>query len=145
MLVGGLAIVAVGGIFPSSDPVVALGWLLFVPVQVSLCGVVFVFVGLARGLGRAIRTSAAFTIVRLSAVAGVGIALGYLAAGIASQVPDSIAGLNGPFVPGASPALGVFLLCGIGLSAGLLVGAVAVLVLRFFRSRRPPAEVIAGR
>ena len=128
MLIGGLIVIAIGTIFPSSNPLVALGWLLLVPLLVSLCGTIFVFVSLARSTQRVRRSATVYRIVGLAAVAGLGLALGFGAAGIVSQVPDSLAGLNGAFVPGSAPGLGAFILGGIGLSAGLGIGAVAALV-----------------
>jgi hypothetical protein len=108
MLIGGLVVVAIGTIFPSSNPLVALGWLLLVPSLVSLCGTIFVFVSLARRTERVRRSAEVYRIVGLAAVAGLGLALGFGAAGIVSQVPDSLAGLNGAFVPGPAPGLSAF-------------------------------------
>ena len=139
MLIGGLVVVAIGAIFPSSDPLVALGWLLFVPVLVSLCGTVFVFMGLARHIERAPRSATIYRILGLAAVAGLGLALGYGAAGTLSQVPDSLAGLNGPFVPGSAQGLSTFFLGGIGLSTGLVIGAIAALVWWSLRGRHMPS------
>jgi hypothetical protein len=138
MLIGGLVVVAIGTIFPSSDPLAALGWLLVVPLLVSLCGAIFVFVSLARSLGRVGRSAAVYRIVVLAAVAGLGLALGFGAAGIVSQVPDSLAGLNGSFVPGSAPGLDAFILSGVGLSAGLVMGAVAASIWWLLRATRPP-------
>ena len=59
----------------------------------------------------------------MSAVAGLCLALGYGAAGLLSQVPDSLAGLNGPFIPGAAQGLSAFLVGGVGLAGGLVIGA----------------------
>jgi hypothetical protein len=138
MLIGGLVVVAIGTIFPSSDPLVALGWLLFVPVLVSVCGTVFVFVSLARSVEGATRSAAVYRIVGLAAVAGLGLALGYGEAGILSQVPDSLAGLNGPFVPGSAQGLSAFFLSGVGLLVGLVIGAVCALVWWSLRGRHLP-------
>jgi hypothetical protein len=107
LLIGGLVVVAIGTIFPSSNPLVALGWLLLVPSLVSFCGTIFVFVSLA---------------------------------GIVSQVPDSLAGLNGAFVPGPAPGLSAFVIDGIGLSVGLVLGAVAALTWWAFRARHLPSR-----
>jgi hypothetical protein len=115
MLVGGLVVVAIGTIFPSGNPLVALGWLLLVPVLVSFCGTIFVFVSLARNTKRVRRSAAVYRILGLTAVAGLGLALGFGAAGIVSQVPDSLAGLNGAFVPGPAPGLSTFILGGVGV------------------------------
>jgi len=145
MLVGGLVVVAIGTIFPSSDPLVALGWLLLVPLLVSFCGTIFVFVSLARSAGRARRSAAVYRIVGLAAVAGLGLTLGFGAAGIVSQVPDSLAGLNGAFVPGSAPGLSAFILGGAGLSVGLMVGAVDALVWWSFRGRHLPPEMSSNR
>jgi hypothetical protein len=125
MLIGGLVVVAIGTISASNDPLVALGWLLVVPLLVSFCGAVFALVSLARSIGRVRRSAAVYRIVGLAAVAGLGLALGFGAAGIVSQAPDSLAGLNGSFVPGSAPGLSAFILSGVGLSAGLVIGAVA--------------------
>jgi hypothetical protein len=139
MLIGGLVAVAIGTIFPSSDPLVALGWLLLVPSLVSFCGTIFVFVSLARSTERVRRSAAAYRIVGLAAVAGLGLALGFGAAGIISQVPDSLAGLNGTFVPGPAPGLSAFILGGVGLTTGLVLGAVAALTWWAFRARHLPS------
>jgi hypothetical protein len=140
MLIGGLTVVAIGTIFPSSNPLVALGWLGFVPLAVSFCGAVFVFVRLARSSESVGRSAAVYRIVGLAAVAGLGLGLGFPAAGIVSQVPDSVAGLNGSFVPGSAPGLAAFFLCGVGLSMGLVIGAVTALVWWSFRGRHLPPE-----
>lgn len=145
MLIGGLSVVAIGTIFPSSNPLVALVWLLLVPLLVSFCGAIFVFVSLARSSGRVRRSAAVYRIVGLAAVAGLGLALGFGAAGIVSQVPDSVAGLNGSFVPGSAPGLSAFLLGGVGLSMGLVIGAVGALVWWSFRGRHLPPELVASR
>jgi hypothetical protein len=145
MLIGGLAVVAIGTVFHSSDPLVALGWLLLVPLLVSLCGAIFVFVPLARGSAGVGRSSTVYRIVGLAAVAGLALTLAFGAAGIVSQVPDSVAGLNGSFVPGSAPGLAAFVLGGIGLSTGLVVGAVAALVWWSVRGRHLPPELVAGR
>ena len=142
MLIGGLTVVAIGTIFPSSDPLVALGWLLLVPLVVSFCGAIFVFVRLARSSGSVGRSAVVYRILGLAAVAGLGLGLGFPAAGIVSQIPDSVAGLNGSFVPGSAPALGAFLCGGVGLSVGLVVGAVDALVWWSFRGRHLPPELV---
>ncbi|MDQ1547331.1 MAG: hypothetical protein QOH69_2235 [Actinomycetota bacterium] len=139
MLIGGLVVIAIGTIFPSTDPLVALGWLLFVPVLVSICGTVLVFVGLARQIERAPRSAAIYRILGLAAVAGLGLALGYGAAGILSQVPDSLAGLNGPFVPGSAQGLSALFLIGVGLLVGLVIGAVVGLIWWSLRGRHMPS------
>jgi hypothetical protein len=139
MLIGGLVVVGIGTIFPSSNPVVALGWLLLVPFLVSFCGTIFVFVSLARSIVGARRSAAVYRIVGMAAVAGLGLALDFGAAGILSQVPDSLAGLNGPFIPGSAEGLSAFLLSGIGLSTGLVIGAIAALVWWSLRGRYMPS------
>jgi hypothetical protein len=139
MLIGGLVAVASGAIFPSSDPLVALGWLLLVPFLVSFCGTVFIFVSLTRSIGRVRRSAVVHRILWLAAVAGLGLALGYGAAGILSQVPDSLAGLNGPFVPGSAQGLSGLFLSGIGLSTGLVIGAIAALAWWSLRGRQLPS------
>lgn len=146
MLIGGMTVVAIGAIFPSSNPLVALGWLLLVPLVVSFCGAVFVFVGLARGSQIIARSVAVYRIIGSVAVAGLGLGLGFPAAGIVSQVPDSAAGLNGTFIPGSAPPLAAFLCGGIGLSIGLVIGAVAALIWWLFRRRhlRPGAAAVDG-
>jgi hypothetical protein len=140
MLIGGLVVVAIGTAFPSGDPLVAIGWLLFVPVLVAFCGTIFVFAGLARSPQTARRTPAPYRTVGSAAVAGLGLALGYGAAGIISQVPDSLAGLNGPFVPGPAAGLAAFTISTIGLSAGLVIGATIALMWWSVRGRHLPAE-----
>jgi hypothetical protein len=145
MLIGGLVVVAIGAIFPSSDPLVALGWLLLAPLLVSFWGTIVIFVSLARSTGSMRRSVAICRIVGLAAVTGLGLALGFGAAGIASQVPDSLAGLNGPFVPGSAPGLGAVIVGAVGLSAGLVIGAVDALVWWSFRGRHLPPEMNASR
>jgi hypothetical protein len=145
MLIGGLIVIAIGTIFPSNNPLVALGWLLLVPALVSFCGTIFVFVSQARSIEGARRSAAVYRIVGLAAIAGLGLALGFGVAGIASQVPDSLAGLNGSFVPGPAPGLAGFLCCGIGLSVGLVIGAMDALVWWSFRGRHLPPQLVARR
>jgi MFS family permease len=145
MLIGGLVVVASGTIFPSSNPLVALGWLLVVPLLVSFCGTIFIFVSLMRSTERVRRSATVYRILGLAAVAGLGLALGSGAAGIVSQVPDSLAGLNGSFVPGSAPGLAAFILGGLGLSVGLAFGAVAALVWWSFRARHLPPEMSSSR
>jgi hypothetical protein len=140
LLIGGLVVVAIGTIFPSSNPLVALGWLLLVPSLVSFCGTIFVFVSLVRSIEGARRSAAVYRIVGLASVAGLGLTLGFGAAGIVSQVPDSLAGLNGAFVPGPAPGLSAFIFDGIGLSVGLVLGAVAALTWSAFRARHLPSR-----
>jgi hypothetical protein len=144
MLIGGLIVVAIGTIFPSGNPVVALGWLLLVPVLVSFCGTICVFVSMARSTESVRRSAAVYRIVGLTAMAGLGLALGFGALGIVSQVPDSLAGLNGAFVPGPAPGLSAFFLGGVGLSMGLVVGAVDALVWWAFRGRHLSPELSAN-
>lgn len=136
LLIVGLLVVAIGAVVPSSDPVVALGWLLLVPMLVSFVGTVLLFLGLARNPSGGWRFAGTSRIVGLSAVAGLGLALAFGAAGILSQVPDSLAGLNGPYVPGSGSALSAFFLCGLGVLAGALIGVVASVLLRWFRPGR---------
>jgi hypothetical protein len=140
MLIGGLVVIAIGTSFPSSNPLVALGLLLLVPLLVSSCGTIFVFVSLARRPKRVRRSATVYRILGLGAVAGLGLALGFGAAGILSQVPDSLAGLNGPFVPGSAVGLGAFILGGIGLSGGLVIAAAAALIWWSFRGRHLPSR-----
>ena len=123
LLAGGLVVIAIGTIFPSNDALVALGWLMFIPLLVSMCGAALVFVGLARSTSAVTRSAVVGRIVVMSAVAGLCLALGYGAAGLLSQVPDSLAGLNGPFIPGAAQGLSAFLVGGVGLAGGLVIGA----------------------
>jgi hypothetical protein len=145
LLAGGLVVVAVGAIYPFADPLVALGYLLFVPILVSICGTVFVFVSLARSTRKATRSASDYRTARLAAVAGLGLALGYAEAALLSQVPDSLAGLNGPFIPSTAPAIQVLVMGGIGLSMGLLIGAVAARAWWAFRSRHLPPRSAESR
>jgi hypothetical protein len=145
MLIGGVAVDAIGAIYPFADPLVALGYLLFVPILVSICGTVFVFVSLARSTRKAIRSASVYRTARVAAVAGLGLALGYAEAALLSQVPDSLAGLNGPFAPSTAPAIQVLVMGGIGLLMGLLIGAVAARVWRAFRGRHLPPRSAESR
>jgi hypothetical protein len=140
MLVAGLLVIAVGAVFPASDRLVAIGWLLFLPVLVSLCGTVFVCVSLARTRASARPSAVVYRIVGFGAMAGLGLAFAYGAAGILSQVPDSLAGLNGPYVPGAANALSAFLLGGFGLVIGLALGAAAAVAWWFVSGRHMAPE-----
>lgn len=137
LLVGGLVAVAIGTTYPSPNPAVALGYLLIVPILVSICGCIFIVVGLARSAEGATRVTTVFRIVGVSAMCGLGLALGFGAAGMLSQLPDSLAGLNGPYIPGSAPGIGAFVLGGIGLSLGLVIGALAALVWWVNRGRHP--------
>lgn len=145
LLIGGLVAIAIGVVFPFTDPVVALGWLLFVPMLVSLCGAVLVFLSLARSTEKVRLSTAVYRITALAAVAGVGLELGYGALGFLSQVPDSLAGQNGAFIPGSAPGLSVFFLVGLGWAAGLVIGAVTALVWWRIRGRHLPPESFARR
>lgn len=145
MLSAGLVSIAIGTLFPSTNPLVALGWLLLVPLLVSFCGAIFVFVSLARSAGSVRRSAPVYRIVGLAAVAGMGLALGFGAAGIISQVPDSLAGLNGAFVPGSAPGLSTFILGGVGLSIGLAIGCVSAVTWWLFRARHLPPEMNTRR
>jgi hypothetical protein len=138
MLIGGLVVVAIGAIHPSADPLVAIVYLLGIPALMASCGTVFVLVGLARSKAPATRSASVYRIARLAAVAGLGLALAYGAASGLSQVPDWLAGLNGRFIPSTAPAIQEFVLGAIGLSTGLLIGAVAARVWWAFRSRHLP-------
>ena len=145
MLIVGLAVVAIGAIFPSSNPLLALGWLLLIPLLVSFCGTIFLFVGLVRSAEKVSLPATVCRIVGLASVTGLGLTLGFGAAGFVSQVPDSLAGLNGSFVPGPTAALGAFIIGGIGLSTGLVVGAVDALVWWSLRGRHLPVTIAADR
>ena len=144
MLIGGLVVVGVGAILPSKDAIVALGWLLFLPALVSVCGAVFVAVSLARNFEGASPSATVRRIVGLAAVAGLGFALDLGAASILSQLPDSLAGLNAPFVPGSTVALSAFVIGGMGLPLGLVVGAVAALLWWSLRGRRQRFRIPQG-
>jgi hypothetical protein len=122
MLTGGLVVVAIGAIHPSTDLLVAIVYLLGVPALVASCGTIFVFVSLTRSKAPATRSGSVFRIARLAAVAGLALALAYGAASGLSQVPDWLAGLNGRFIPSSSAALGELALGGMGLLMGLLIG-----------------------
>lgn len=136
LLAAGLVTVAVGTAYPSTDARVALDCLLVLPMLVSLCGIVFLVAALARRSGGATRPAPVATIIGVSAASGLGLALGFGAAGVLSQVPDWLAGLNGPYIPGSAAGAGVFVLAGIGLSAGLLIGAVAAVIWWVYRGRQ---------
>lgn len=118
LLAGGLAAVEIGAIHPFADPLVALGYLLVGPILVSVLGTTLAVIGLAQSAGERTRSGAVYRIVGVSALCGLGLALGFGAAGVLSQVPDSLAGLNGPYIPGSTPAMAAFVVGGIGLSVG---------------------------
>jgi hypothetical protein len=139
LLITGLVVIALGAIFPSSSPLVALGWLFAVPSLFSLCGAVFVVVSLARSTGTAKPCAMVNRIISSGAVAGLGLALGWGAAGALSQVPDWLAGLNGSFVSGSALGISAFVLAGIGLATGLMVGAL-VAILWWSQARRSQAR-----
>jgi hypothetical protein len=134
LLIGGLVVVAFGTIFPSSNPVMALGWLLLAPSLLSCCGATFVFVSLARSAEAASRSGTVYRIIGSAAIAGLGLALAYGVAGTLSQLPDTLAGLNGPFIPGrASPSM--FFLSGVGFAVGIVIGTIDALVWWRLRGR----------
>ena len=139
MLIGGLVVVAIGAIHPSTDPLVAIVYLLGAPALVASCGTVFVFVSLARSKAPATRSASVYRIARLAALAGLALALAYGAASGLSQVPDWLAGLNGRFIPGSTSALEELALGGIGLLTGLLIGAVGGQVWWRFHGRHLPS------
>ena len=145
MLIGGLVVVAIGAIYPFADPLVAIVYFLGVPALVSSCGTIFVFLSLAPSTATATRSASVYRIARLAAVAGLGLALGYGAAAGLSQVPDTLAGLNGRFIPSPASAFGELALGGIGLLMGLLIGAVAARVWWAFRGRHLPPRSTESR
>jgi hypothetical protein len=145
MLIGGLVVVAIGAIHPSTDPLVAIVYLLGVPALVASCGTIFVFVSLARSKAPATRSASVYRIARLAAVAGLALALAYGAASGVSQVPDWLAGLNGRFIPSSSSALGELALGGIGLLMGLVIGGGGAQVWWAFCGRYLPPRSVGSR
>jgi hypothetical protein len=141
LLASGLIGVAIGMSYPFRDPVLALGVLVVLPSLVSLCGTVVIAVGLARKSSDGRHSTPVLRIVGVCAMSGLALALAFGAAGILSQVPDDLAGLNGPYVPGAAGA-GAFVLDGIGLSVGLGIGAVAALAWWAYRGRHSFVNLI---
>jgi len=141
MLIGGLVVVAIGAIHPSTDALVAIVYLLGVPALVASCGTVFVFVSLARGKAPATRCR----ITRLAALAGLALALGYGAASGLSQVPDWLAGLNGHFTPSSTAPLEELALGGIGLLMGLLIGGAGAQVWWSYQARHSPPPCAGSR
>lgn len=104
LLVSGVVVVAFGAMVQSEDPVVALGWLLTLPLLMSMCGCAFL---IASHFGISEYNSDLARRRPLVLVALVGLALGlsFPAAGVISQIFDSAAGLNAEFVPGPGDRL----------------------------------------
>jgi hypothetical protein len=140
LLIGGLTVIAFGTAYPAADPVAALGYLIVVPSLVSCCGTVLIAVGLARRIGGRTRSTSPHRIVGISAMSGLGLALASGTLGILSQVPDSLAGLNGAYVAGPAPAIEALVLGGIGLSVGLVIGTVASFAWWAYRGRHLPRQ-----
>ncbi|MEI2269591.1 hypothetical protein OHB93_09740 [Microbacterium sp. No. 7] len=129
LVAAGMAVI-VGGAGVSGDWGVAIGWLIALPLVVSIGGCAIMFVSLAAGWsGRASRFRA-MRVIALVAIVGLAAGLAFPLAGIISQIPDTVTGSNGEFVQGAAPAIGVFMFAGAGLAGGTLVGALVSLLAR---------------
>jgi len=123
----GMAVI-VAGSGVSGEWSVAIGWLLALPLAVSIGGCAIMFVSLAAGdSGPAFRDQA-LRIITLLAILGLAVGLTLPLAGIVSQIPDTLNGSNGEFVRGAAPAIGVLMFAGSGLAGGALLGVVVSLL-----------------
>lgn len=129
LVISGVVVVALGAMAQSEDPVVALGWLLTVPLLVSVCGCAFLIASLFGIDGSDSRLARHRPLV-LVALVGLALGLSFPVAGIISQIPDSLAGLNAEFVPGPAPAIGAIAFAVIGLAVGLAVGAIGSILMR---------------
>ena len=138
LLIAAGMIVVAAGTGASSDRGVALGWLISLPLVVSIGGCAIAFVSLVRGWNGGASRFPERRIVALVAITGLAFGLAFPLAGIVSQIPDSANGSNDEFVPGAAPVVGVMTFAGVGLTAGLVIGVLASLLARFAsrRSRR---------
>ncbi|MEH3088304.1 MAG: hypothetical protein PGN24_01495 [Microbacterium arborescens] len=104
--------------------------MLFVGILLIAAGMIVIAAGTGASSDRG---------VALGAITGLAFGLAFPLAGIVSQIPHSVNGSNGEFVPGAGPVVGVMTCAGVGLSAGLLLGVLARLLARSAsrRSHRP--------
>lgn len=144
LLVSGVVVVAFGAMVQSEDPVVALGWLLTLPLLMSMCGCAFL---IASHFGISEYNSDLARRRPLVLVALVGLALGlsFPAAGVISQIFDSAAGLNAEFVPGPAPAIGAITFAMSGLAVGLVVGAIGSTLTRAANSHGSALERLVHR
>ena len=81
----------------------------------------------------------------LVALVGLALGLSFPVAGIISQIPDSLAGLNAEFVPGPAPAIGAIAFAVIGLAVGLAVGAIGSILMRIAYRRGSALERLVHR
>lgn len=144
LVISGVVVVALGAMAQSEDPVVALGWLLTVPLLVSVCGCAFLIASLFGIDGSDSRLARHRPLV-LVALVGLALGLSFPVAGIISQIPDSLAGLNAEFVPGPAPAIGAIAFAVIGLAVGLAVGAIGSILMRIAYRRGSALERLAHR
>ncbi|HWU32422.1 MAG TPA: hypothetical protein VN108_06090 [Marmoricola sp.] len=115
-----VAVISAGAIWPSADRVVALGVMLLLPLLAAIAGCVVLVIALTRSR----KADAAVPVGRILAVAalvGLVLAFGFGALGIVSQIPDTMAGFNGSYVPGSAPGLAALTLGSEGVVAGLPV------------------------
>lgn len=134
LFVAGLAVI-LGGAGVSSDWGVAIGWLIALPLVVSIAGCGIMFVSLAARASGTASQHQAMRIIALIAIIGLAAGLAFPLAGIVSQIPDTVNGSNGEFVQGTAPAIGIFMFAGAGLAGGVLVGALVSLLARSVNHR----------
>lgn len=109
---------------------VAIGWLIALPLAVSIGGCAIIFVALAAGASGPAFRNQALRVIALLAIIGLAAGLAFPLAGIVSQIPDTLNGSNGEFVRGAAPATGVLMFAGSGLAGGALLGVLVSLLER---------------
>jgi hypothetical protein len=135
LVMAGLDVIVAGTISPSSDIVVALGWLLFAPLVVMLFGAVCILIGLLRHVKTLLKQNLTRRILAAGAAAGIALSAGFGAAGLVSQVPDWISRANGAFPPGPEGAEGALIIVAVGLVIGVAMGG-AVVAVFWFADRR---------
>jgi hypothetical protein len=144
LVVTGLGVIVAGTIAPSSDIVVALGWLLVAPLVLMLFGAVCSLIGLLRDVKTLSRQNSTRRIFAAGAAAGIALSSGFGAAGGVSQVPDWMSGENGDFLPGPEGGGGALIVVALGLVIGVVVGGVVVAVW-WFADRRGGSQTRVTR
>jgi hypothetical protein len=138
LILAGLVVVELGSIVASRDVFTGLVLLLVLPLAVSFCGAVLVFIGLARRPRSTSRARFMRRIVGLATVAGLGLALGFPALGTLGQLPDYASGLNGTFLSSSAAGIATFVIVGVGVLAGAGSGVLIALIWWVTRGRALP-------
>lgn len=136
LVVAGLGVIVAGTIAPSSDIVVALGWLLVAPLVLMMLGAVCSLIGLLRHVKTLSRQDSTRRIFAAGAAAGIALGSGFGAASGVSQVPDWMSGANGAFLPGPEGGEGALIVDALSLVIGVVIGGVVVAVWWFADRRR---------